>query len=83
MTVGSNGKVGIGTTTPTGKNNMSKLTNKKAVRDLALGLAKAEGNGRTRVSDYFLQHVEYETRRAISNRVLHHDNKTGSRKTLV
>ena len=62
---------------------MSKLTNTQAVRVLALLLSEQEGNGRTRVSGDFLQHVEYETRRAISSRVLHHDNKTGSRKTLV
>jgi hypothetical protein len=62
---------------------MSKLTNTQAVRRLALLLSEQEGNGRTRVSEEFLQHIEHETRRAISNRVLHHDNKTGSRKTLV
>jgi hypothetical protein len=62
---------------------MSKLNNKKAVREHALLISEKEHTGRTRVSDEFIQHIEYETRRAVANRVLHHDNKTGSRKTLV
>jgi len=62
---------------------MSKLNNKKAVRELALLISEKYHTGRTRVSEEFIQHIEAATQKQIENRVLYHDNKTGSRKTLV
>ena len=62
---------------------MSKLTNERVVRDYALLVSESQHNGRTRVSRGFLEVIEDETRKAVATRVLHHDNKTGSRKTLV
>ena len=57
------------------------LTNKKAVRQLALDLAT--GCGRVRVGQTFLDAIEAAVREAVSKRINHHDNKTGFRKTLV
>jgi len=62
---------------------MSKLTNKKAVREYALLIAEEHHTGRTRVSEDFLRVIESETRLAIHRRCQHHDNTIGSRKTLV
>jgi hypothetical protein len=62
---------------------MSKLTNKKAVRDYALLVSESQYNGRTRVGANFLRVIESETQAAVVRRCQHHDNKTGSRKTLV
>jgi hypothetical protein len=59
---------------------MSNLQNKKAVRDLALSLANG---GRVRVASSFHEYIDAAIRTAVSQRVNHHDNKTGSRKTLV
>ena len=62
---------------------MSKITNKKAVREYALLLAGEHYTGRTRVSEKFLHAVEVMTQKQIENRVLYHENIAGSRKTLV
>jgi len=59
---------------------MNRLQNKKAVRDLALSLADG---GRVRVGASFHEYIEAAVRTAVSQRVNHHDNKTGRRKTLV
>ena len=57
-----------------------KLIREKAVRELALDLAKE--SGRVRVSKTFLEGIEMKVRDAVSIRLRHHDNKCGSRKTL-
>ena len=57
------------------------LTNKKAVRQLALDLAT--GRGRVRVGQTFLDAIEAAVREAVSKRINHHDNKCGSRMTLI
>lgn len=59
---------------------MSKLLNKRAIRDLALGLAS---NGRERVSTTFFDAIDAAVREAVSRRVNHHDNQRGRRKTLI
>jgi len=56
------------------------LTKRKHVRDLAIALS---GGKRSRVSASFFDKIEAATRKAISREVNHHDNVTGSRKTLV
>lgn len=56
------------------------LMNKKAVRELALALA---GGKRDRVGAKFYDHIEAKLREAVSERVNFHDNKCGSRRTLV
>ena len=62
---------------------MSKLTNKKAVKEYALLIAEEHHTGRTRVSEKFLHAIEVMTQKQIEHRVLYHDNIAGSRKTLV
>ena len=64
--------------------NKTMLIHKKAVRQLALSLsAKASTKPRTRVSEEFFSNIESEVRAAISRRVNFHDNKSGSRMTLI
>ena len=57
------------------------LINKKAVKELA----KLYGsyNGRTNVARSFVEQINRATEKAIKDRCQHHDNKCGSRKTLV
>jgi len=62
---------------------MSKLNNKKAVRELALLISEKYHTGRTRVSEEFIQHIEAATQKQIENRVKRFSNNGSNRKTLV
>ena len=62
------------------KERCKMLINQTAVKRLALDLAQGK---RDRVGRKFLSHIEAKVREIVSERVEFHDNKCGTRRTLV
>ena len=61
-----------------------KLINQKGVKEFALAMVEDRTSGkRDRVSKSFLLMINEDVKAAIYKRTQHHDNRIGSRKTLI